>query len=98
MGLEPAADREDGALQLGRDALSDMVVGPRQVIEALGTGLQIAAPPLVEPGLAPAEGRANVLDGAAGEAETDGGLTRREVVVHGVLRSTAAGGYPRRTF
>src|SRR5262249_30684026 len=98
MGLEPATDREDGALQFGRDALGDMVVGPGQVVEALGAGLQIAAPPLVEPGLAAAEGRADVLDGAAGETETDGGLTRREVVVHGVLRGRAAGGFPRGTF
>jgi hypothetical protein len=48
MGLEPAADREDGPLQFGRDALGDVVVGPGQVVEAVGAGLQIAAPPLVE--------------------------------------------------
>jgi hypothetical protein len=39
-----------------------------------------------------------VLDGSAGEAETDGALTRREFVVHGVLRGAAAGGCPRGTF
>ena len=74
MGLEPAADGEDGPLQFGRDALGDLVVGPRPVVEALGAGLQIAVPPLVEPGLAAAEGGADVLDGPAGETETDGAL------------------------
>ena len=98
MALEPAADGEDGALQFGSDALGDMVVGPGQVVEPLGAGLQRAALPFVEPSLAAAEGRADLLDGAAGETETDGGLTRREVVLHGVLRGTAAGGCPRGTF
>src|SRR6516164_230862 len=98
MGLEPATDGEDGALQLGRDALGDVVVGPGQVVETLGAVLQVATPPLVEPRLAAAQSRADVLDGAAGETETDGGLTRREVVVHGVLRGTAAGDCPRGTF
>ena len=51
VGLEPAADGEDGPLQFGRDALGDVVVGPGQVVEAVGPGLQVAAPPLVEPGL-----------------------------------------------
>jgi hypothetical protein len=36
VGLEPASDGEDGPLQFGRDAPGDMVVGPRQVVEALG--------------------------------------------------------------
>jgi len=45
MGLEPAADGENGPLQFGRDALGDMVVGSRQVVEARGSGLQIAVPP-----------------------------------------------------
>ena len=97
VGLEPAADGEDGPLQLGRDALGDVVVGPRQVVEACGSGLQVAVPPLVEPGLAPAEGQADVLDRPASEAETDGALTRREFVVHAVLRGAAAGGCPRGT-
>jgi hypothetical protein len=74
-----------------------MLVGPRQVVEALGSGLQIAAPPLVEPGRAAAQRRANVLDMLAGEAEIDGALTRREFVVHDVLRGAAADGCPRRT-
>jgi hypothetical protein len=39
-----------------------------------------------------------VLDGPAGEAETDGALARREFVVDGVLRGAAAGGCPRGTF
>jgi hypothetical protein len=39
-----------------------------------------------------------VLDGLAGEAETDGALTRRKFVVHAVLRGAAAGGCPRGTF
>src|SRR5262249_47303013 len=97
VGLEPAADGEDGPLQLGRDTLGD-VVGPGEVVEPLGAGLQVAAPPLVEPGLGAAQGRAEVLDGPAGEAETDGALTRREFVAHGVLRGAAAGGCPRGTF
>ena len=79
-------------------AMGDVVVGPCQVVEALGSGLQVAAPPLVEPGLGSAQGRADVLDGPAGEAETDGALARREFVVHGVLRGAAAGGCPRGTF
>ena len=82
----------------GEMLLGDLVVGPRQVVEALGAGLQVAAPPLVEPGLGAAQGRADVLDGPAGEAETDGALARREFVVHGVLRGAAAGGCPRGTF
>src|SRR5579871_2382038 len=98
MGLEPAADGEDGPLQFGRDVLSDVMAGPRQVVEALGSGLQVAAPPLVEPGLAAAQRRADVLGGPTGEAQTDGALTRREFVVHGVLRGAAAGGCPRGTF
>jgi hypothetical protein len=97
LGLEPAADGEEGALPLGREALGEMVVGPRQVVETLGSDLQRAAPPLVEPSLAAAESRADGRDGAAGETETDGGWTRREVVVQGVLRGTAAGGDPRGT-
>jgi hypothetical protein len=52
----------------------------------------------LQPQLSPAEGRADVLDGPAGETETAGGLTRREVVVHGVLRGGAADGCPRGTF
>jgi hypothetical protein len=98
MGLEPAADGEDRPLQFGRNALSDLVVGSRPVVEAVGAGLQIAVPPLAEPGLAAAQSGADLLDRAAGETETDGALTRREFVVRGVLRGAAAGGCPRGTF
>jgi hypothetical protein len=38
-----------------------------------------------------------VLDGPAGEAETDGALAQREFVIHGVLRGAAAGAFPRGT-
>jgi hypothetical protein len=65
MGLKPPADGEDGPFQLGREALGDVVVRSRQVVQALGAGLQVAAPPLVEPGLGAAQGRADVLDGPA---------------------------------
>src|SRR5262249_7984514 len=51
VGLEPAADGEDSPLQLGRDALGEMVVSAGPVVESFGTSLQIATPPLVEPGL-----------------------------------------------
>jgi hypothetical protein len=77
---------------------SGETLGARQVVEAVGTGLQVAAPPLVEPGLGAAQGRADLVDGPAGEAETDGAVTRREFVAHGVLRGAAAGGGPRKTF
>src|SRR5262249_21787934 len=95
MGLEPAADGEDGPLQFGRDALGDVVVGPRQVVEPLGPGLQRAAPPLVEPALGAADGGADGLDGSAGEAQRDGAMTSGGLVVHGHLRVAAAGGCPR---
>src|SRR5262249_20834222 len=68
----------------GRDALGDVVVGPGEVVQALGAVLQVAMPPLVEPGLDATQGHADVVDGAAGEAETDGALPRREFVVHGL--------------
>src|SRR5262249_58652489 len=61
VGLEAAADGEDGPLQLGRDALGDVVVGPGQVVEALGAVPQVAAPPLVEPRLDATQGRADVV-------------------------------------
>src|SRR5262249_10942282 len=90
MRLEPAADGEDGALQLGRDALGDLMVGPGEIVEALGAGLEIAAPPLVEPEFGAAQGRADRLDGATAESESDGALARREFVRHGYLRGAAA--------
>ena len=98
MGLQPAAAGEEGPLQLRRDTLGDVVVGPGPVVQALGAGLQVAAPPLVEPGLGAAQRRAEVLDGPAGEAQTEGALARREFVVPAVLRGAAAGGCPRRWF
>src|SRR5262245_2346468 len=97
VGLEPAADGEDGPLQFRWDALGEVVVGPGAVVEPLGAGLQVATPPLVEPGFGAAQHRADVLDGPTGEAQTDGALPRREFVVHGVLRGAAAGGCPRGT-
>src|SRR5262249_7177103 len=54
-GLEPAADGEDGPLQLGRDLLGDEMAGPGQVVEARGARLDVAAPPLVEPTLGAAQ-------------------------------------------
>jgi hypothetical protein len=68
VGLESAADAEDGPLQFGRNVLSDVVIGPGQVIEAIGAGLQVATPPLVKPDLGAAECGADDLDGSAGEA------------------------------
>jgi hypothetical protein len=68
VGLKPAADGEDGPLQLGRDALGDVVVGPGQVVEALASGLQVTALPLAEPDLGAADGGANGLGGSASEA------------------------------
>src|SRR6266851_5286530 len=97
MGLQTTADGKDSPLQFGRNVLGDMVVGSGQVVETFGAGLEIAAPPLVKPSLDAAHGRADVLDGPAGKAQIDGTLTCREFVVHGVLRSAAAGGCPRRT-
>src|SRR5215469_844766 len=92
MGLEPAADGAESPLPLGRDALGDVVIGSRPVVEALGTGLQIAVPPLAEPGLAAAQGGADLLERATSETETEGALTRSEFVVHGVPRGATAGG------
>ncbi len=97
VGLKPPADGKDGPFQFGRDTLGDMVVGPSQVVEAFGAGFQVTVPPLVEPSLDTPQSRADVLDGPAGEAETEGALRRRKLVVHDVLRSTAAGGCLRRT-
>jgi hypothetical protein len=58
----------DGPLQLGRDALGDVVVGPGQVVEALGASLRVVDPPLAEPDLGAADGGANGLGGSASEA------------------------------
>src|SRR5262249_14471448 len=96
--LQPTTDGEDGSLQFGRDVLSDVVVGPRQVVETVGPGLQGAAPPLVEPDFGAADGGADGLDGPAGEAQGNGSMTSREFVVHGYLREAAAGGCPRGEF
>src|SRR5262245_15246502 len=97
MGLEAPADGEDGPLQLGGDALG-AVVGPGPVEEALGAGLEVAAPPLVEPGLGATDGGADGLDIAAGEAQGNGSMTSSEFVVHGYLRVAAASGCPRGSF
>ena len=97
VGLQPAADGEDSPLQLGRDALGDVVGGVGQVVQALGARLEVAAPPLVEPELGAAEGLADGLNRSAAEAELDGTLTCREFVAHGNLRGAAAGGCPRRS-
>ena len=95
MSLEPAADGEDGPLQLGRDVLGDVVVGACPVVEAFGPRFQIAASPAMEPGLAAAQRRANVLDRLTSEAQTNGTLACRKFVVHSVLRGAAADGCPR---
>jgi hypothetical protein len=39
MGMESAADGEDGTLQFGWDPSRALVAGPRPVVEALGSGL-----------------------------------------------------------
>jgi hypothetical protein len=39
MGLEPAADGDDGPLQFAWDPLRVLVAGSRPVVEALGSGL-----------------------------------------------------------
>ena len=67
MGLKPPTDGENRPLQLGRDALG-MMVGPGQVVKALGAGLAVAAPPLVEPELGAAHSGTDGLDGAASGA------------------------------
>src|SRR5512143_2616431 len=57
--------------------------------EALGTRLEAAAPPLVEPELGAAQSRADRLDRAAAESESDGALVGGEFVAHGYLRGAA---------
>jgi len=98
MGLEPAADGEDGPLQFGWDPLSVLVAGPCPVVEALGAGLQVAAPPLVEPECGAADGGADGLDGSAGQAQGNGAMTSGEFVVHGYLRVATACSCPRGKF
>jgi hypothetical protein len=68
VGLQPAADGAEGPLPLGRDAWGDGAGGPRQVVEALGPGLEGAARPLVELDGGAADGGANRPDGSAGAA------------------------------
>jgi hypothetical protein len=72
-----------------------MVVGPRQVVEAVRPSPQIAAPPLVEPDLGVADGGTDGLNGSAGEARGNGVMTSGKFVVPGCLRVAAAGGCPR---
>src|SRR5262249_15208588 len=95
VSLEPAANREDGSLQFGRNPLGE-VAGSSQVVRPFGARLQVAAPPLVEPDFGAAERSANGLDGSASEAQGNSALTSCEFVVHGYLRVAAAGGCPRR--
>src|SRR5262249_23680365 len=89
LGLKPPADREDGPLQLGRDALG-AVMGPGQVVEAFGAAVEIAAPPLVEPSPSAAQSRADQLDRAPCEAQGNGTMTSSQFVVHSYLRMAAA--------
>ena len=96
VALEASPDGQDGALQLGRDACRHVAVGSGQVEQAVGAEPEVAAPPLVEPGLGAADGVADLLDRAAGEAESNGSLPSGEFVVHGCLRRAAACGCLRR--
>src|SRR5262249_17724031 len=80
MGLEPTANRQDRLLHLGRHPLNDMA-GPGQVVQACGTELQIAAPPLVKPSCGTAHGLADERHGPTSQAERDGTLPCRELVV-----------------
>src|SRR5262249_42990036 len=96
MGLKPAADREDGPLQVGRDALDDMAC-PRQVVQPIGAEFEIATPPLAEPGFGAAQCLTDGVDRATAEAGSNSTLTCHEFVVHGNLRGAAASGCPRRS-
>src|SRR5262249_42084019 len=96
VGLKPAADREDGPVQFGRDAQGDVGVGPRPVVETLGACFQVAVPPLAEPDLGAVDGGTADLDRSAGEAQGNSSMTSHEFVVPGYLREAAAGGCPRR--
>ena len=69
--------------------LSDVVVGPRQVVEALGAGFQVAAPPLVKPDFGAADGGGDGLDRPAGEAQGNGSMTSGKFVVLCFLRGEA---------
>src|SRR5262249_61923917 len=80
VGVESAAARGEGPVDLGREPQGDVVVGPGQVVEAVGPGLQIAAPPLPEPDLGAADGGADGLDGPAGEAQGNGAMTSSQFV------------------
>ena len=91
MVLEPPADGKDGPLQLRRDALG-LVIGPSQVVKPLDAGLEVAAPPLVEPDPGSTDSGANGLYGAPGEAPGNGTMTSGQFVVHGYLRRAAASG------
>jgi hypothetical protein len=95
VGLKPAANGEDGPLPLGRDVRHDMAC-PREIVQSLGTELEVPTPPFVEPDIGTVQCQANVLNGTAGEAESNGTLSCREFVVHGNLRVAAASGCTRR--
>src|SRR5262249_30601588 len=92
--LRPSAEGDDGPLPLEREALGDLMVGQRHVVQAREARLQVAATPLAEPELGAAVGGADGLDGSAGETQGNGSMTCREFVVHGDLHEAAAGGWP----
>jgi hypothetical protein len=95
VGVKTAANGADGPFQFGREALGDVLVGPCPVVEAVGSSVQVAAPPLVEPDLGAAAGGADGLDGPAGAAQGTSALTSGKFVVPGYLRVADAGGCPR---
>src|SRR5512135_1835917 len=97
VGLQATADGKNRSLQLGRDALGDVMGGVGQVIQALDARFEVAVPPLVEPDLGAVQGLTDGRDRSAAEAKRDGTLACREFVVHGYLRGAAAGGCPRRS-
>jgi hypothetical protein len=62
---------ENVPVRFGRGRLDSLVtkgLAAYLIAEALGAGLQVATPPLVEPDLGAADGGANGLGGSASEA------------------------------
>src|SRR5262249_50375612 len=76
LGMVQAADGKLGPFKFGLLEKGAVVVGAGQVVETLGSGLQIVARPLAKPGLAEAQDGADVPDISAAEAELDGALAR----------------------
>jgi hypothetical protein len=72
----PQFDREAMAAARLHHTHNVPVLEVRRVERAIDTGIEVA-PPLVEPGLGTARGRADPLDRTAGEAESTGALARR---------------------